>query len=226
MNKVCVTIIFGDYDILKDPTVISDNWKYIVISDRDHKSSVWKTEKLKLDSKYNLTNKQKTGYVMTQIYKIIDYDVCLMVGGQIQINTDLNNYIFDNDFVALEHPIRNCIYKEAMACIMLNKDNPKKIATQVHKYLDEGLPVNSGMIQTGITIRKRNKRINKFCDMWWEQILMGSQRDQLSFNFVNWKLPIDYKTIDSNLLNKEFQLHPHNDTIRTDPNGPINPTIE
>ena len=210
IKKVCITIIFGDYDTLKDPTIICDDWEYIVISDRQHKSNVWKTKRLKLDNRYKLSNKQKTGYVITQIHKIIDYNICLMVGGQIQINTDLNNYILDSDFIALDHPSRDCIYKEAMACIILNKDNPKRIAMQVHKYLDDGLPVNSGMIQTGVTVRKNNKKVNHFCNMWWKEILLVSHRDQLSFNFVNWKFPIGYTTISSNLMDKEFKIHRHN----------------
>ena len=207
MNKICVTILFGDYDNLKEPTVLTKGWKYIVISDREHKSNVWETKLLK---DINLTNKRKTGYVITQVHKLLDYDVCLMVGAQIQINTNLDGYIYEDNFVALDHPSRDCIYTEAMACIMLNKDNPKLIASTIYGYLDAGLPPKSGMIQTGVTIRKNNNITNNFCDYWWLQICKGSHRDQLSFNYANWVYPIDYKVISSNLLNKEFKLFAHN----------------
>ena len=206
MNKVCIVPIFGDYDNLKEPTIISEGWKYIVVSDRHHKSDVWKTKIFKGEG---LTNKQKAGYVITQPNKIVDYDVCLLVGGQIQINTDLNNYLYEEEFVSLDHPSRNCTYKEAMACILLNKDEPKVIAQQMYRYLEAGFPTNNGMIQTGVTIRKRNKNVIDFCAKWWENILRGSHRDQLAFNYTNWKHPINYKTISSKLLHKEFRLNNH-----------------
>lgn len=207
MNKVCVVPIFGDYDKLKEPTFISDGWKYICISDKHHKSKVWKT---KIFKNKELTNKQKSGYVLTQIHKLIDYDICVIVGGQIQINNDLNNFVFKEDFITLDHPSRNCIYKEAQACILLDKDDPKVIAKHMYRYLSEGFPVNMGMIQTGVTIRRRTKEVNKVCDDWWNEILNGSQRDQLSFNYVAFKNNFNYKTISSKLLYNEFKINKHN----------------
>jgi hypothetical protein len=206
MKKVCIVPIFGDYDTLKEPTFKSKGWDYICISDKHHESDVWKSKIFRDDS---LTNKQKTGYVLTQIHKLIDYDVCVIVGGQIQINTDLNNYIFEESFVALDHPSRNCVYKEAQACILLDKDNPKVIAKQMYRYLEHGLPLNKGMIQTGVTIRRKDKELIEFMERWWYEISTFSQRDQLSFNYVNWMIPIKYKTISSDLLHKEFKLCKH-----------------
>lgn len=206
MKKVCVVPIFGDYDDLKEPTVVSEGWKYICISDKHHKSKVWKTKIFKNDT---LTNKQKSGYVLTQLHRLVDFDVAMVVGGQIQINDDLNKYIFDEDFVSLDHPSRDCVYQEAQACILLDKDNPKVIARQMYKYLKEGYPVGNGMIQTGITIRKDNNLIRTFMNRWWHEILTHSQRDQLSFNYVLNQIPISTKELSSDLLKKEFRLNNH-----------------
>lgn len=206
MRKVCVTVIFGDYDNLKEPTYVNEDWKYIVISDRHHKSNVWKT---KIFKDKRLTNKLKTGYVITQLHKLIDYDIACLVGGQIQINTDLNKYVNEYDFTAIQHPTRNCIYEEGYACILLDKDNPKRIAQTLYRYSKEGLPKDVGMIQTGVTYRRNNKLINVFCDKWWEEIQKGSHRDQLSFNYVNWLFPIPYKVLPVALYNNEFRLNKH-----------------
>lgn len=206
MKKVCVVPIFGDYDNLKEPTVISDGWKYICLSDRHHKSKVWKTKIVQS----NLTDKRKSGYVLTQLHRIIDFDIACVVGGQIQINDDLNKYIQDDfDFISLDHPSRNCIYKEAQACILLDKDNPKVIAKQMYKYLEEGYPVNNGMLQTGITFRKNNNLIRTFMNQWWSEIEQGSHRDQLSFNYVKHYYPIKHKELSSDLLISKFKLHNH-----------------
>lgn len=210
MKKICVTIIFGDYDNLKEPTVVNPDWKYYVISDRHHKSNVWKTKLIKDEKVKRLTNKLKTGYVISQLHKIVDYDLAILVGGQIQINVDLNTYTeLKYDFVATEHPSRNCIYEEAFACIMLDKDNPKRIAQTVYRYKNDGLPLDAGMIQTGVTIRKNTKELNAFCDRWWLEICKGSHRDQLSFNYVNWLMPIKYEILPVSIFSKEFKLNKH-----------------
>jgi hypothetical protein len=201
-------MIFGDYDDLKEPTVVNEDWKYICISDRHHKSKVWKTKIFKSD----LTNKRKTGYVITQLHKLIDFDIACLVGGQIQINTDLNKYIQgDFDFISLDHPTRDCIYKEAQACILLDKDDPKVIARHMYRYLQEGYPVNMGMIQTGVTFRKDSDLIRSIMNNWWDEIQKGSHRDQLSFNYALYGEPyFNRKTISSELLKREFKLHRHN----------------
>ena len=202
-------MIFGDYDDLKEPTVVNEDWKYICISDRHHKSKVWKTKIFKDDK---LTDKRKTGYVITQLHKLIDFDIACLVGGQIQINTDLNKYIQEDfDFISLDHPSRDCIYKEAQACILLDKDDPKVIARQMYRYLQEDYPVNNGMIQTGVTFRRDNNDIRNFMNMWWKEIEGHSHRDQLSFNYVKYHYRIiDIREISSELLKREFKLHRHN----------------
>ena len=210
MKKICVTVIFGDYDELKEPTHVNKDWKYYVISDRHHKSNVWKTKLIKDEKVKKLTNKLKTGYVISQLHKIVDYDLAILVGGQIQINANLDNYTnLETDFVATEHPTRQCVYDEGFACIMLDKDNPKRIASTLYRYKTDGLPMGVGIIQTGVTIRRNTKEFNDFCNKWWIEILRGSHRDQLSFNYVNWKTPIKYEVLPVNIFNNEFRLCNH-----------------
>ena len=46
--KVIYTAIFGDYDTLKEPLVITPGWKYICYTDQDFESKVWEIKKVKL----------------------------------------------------------------------------------------------------------------------------------------------------------------------------------
>ena len=48
--------------------------------------------------------------IANQIKHVIEIgaSIAVVVGGQIQINDDLNNYIFEEDFVSLDHPSRDC----------------------------------------------------------------------------------------------------------------------
>lgn len=204
MNKVCYTFIFGDYDDLKEPTVVSDGWRYVCFSDRPRESKVWEVIELDLP----LDNSRSARLCLTMPFKFIEYDIAVSVGGQIEINYDLN-LLPIGKFIALEHPHRNCVYQEAEACIRLGKDDEYKITKQALRYKSEGYPIGNGMIATGITIRLNNQEVNDFCKDWFYEILLESFRDQLSFNYVAWKRNFKYITLPFSLLYKEFTLHSH-----------------
>ncbi len=109
------------------------------------------------------------------------------------INANLDSIIKqlgDFEFVSLNHPHRNCIYDEGAECIRQNKDDDGLINSQLDLYKKEGFPVQQGMLQSGILIRKHNKEnVINFQQQWWDEILRLSKRDQLSFNYIKWKNP-------------------------------------
>jgi hypothetical protein len=47
MDKVIYTAIFGPYEELKEPTVITPGWKYICFTDQPLKSNVWNVNQVK-----------------------------------------------------------------------------------------------------------------------------------------------------------------------------------
>ena len=87
-----------------------------------------------------------------------------------------------------DRKIRRGVYTEAMKCIAKRKANPKLVKRQMDFYRKEGLPENTGILSSGIIIRKHNRfNVEKHCELWWEQIKKWTHRDQLSFNYVLWK---------------------------------------
>jgi len=110
------------------------------------------------------------------------------------------------------HPLRRCVYEEAKACVQREKDDPEVIRSQMARYREQLYPRNNGMVETACVIRRHDKLATRFCEAWWHEISTGSRRDQLSFNFVHWRLGIPYGTIpghreDSPFFN--FQHHRH-----------------
>ena len=56
-------------------------------------------------------------------------------------------------------------------------------------YKKEKFPENAGMIDSHIVIRNfGDPRVRTMSCEWFHQINIGSRRDQLSFNYVIWKL--------------------------------------
>ena len=134
-----------------------------------------------------------------------EYDYSVWVDANIRILDNpkilLNRYLINNDLAAYTHSEgRTCIYLEAEACIKLNKDDPIIIVNQMNKYRSQGYPEFNGLVVTGVLLRKHNDpNIIKAMEMWWEQIQQHSKRDQLSLNFVLWKLGLEFNVIDDYL---------------------------
>jgi len=194
--KKCIYIsIIGNYDSLKDPNVITPGWDYICFTDNSKlKSKIWDIRFV--EDKENLGYKKfsRSFWILNHIY-VNDYDISISTGGQIQCNTNLD--LFINEFLPLDQEIdiamhdrgiRKGVFQEASKCIAKNKDNPNIIRQQMDFYKKEGMPDNTGILSTGIIIRKHHRQnLEEHCEKWWEQVFKWSHRDQLSFNYVLWK---------------------------------------
>lgn len=122
-----------------------------------------------------------------------EYDISVWVDGNITVKGDIvdfiNQYDLDkNCLYSRIHPKRKCIYEEAEACIKMRKDTQGIINAQIERYKNEGYPKNIGMVETGVLLRKHNDPKCMIIDNnWASELLLGSHRDQLSFNYVCWK---------------------------------------
>jgi len=219
MKKCVYTIRFGNHDASHEPPK-SEGWDYIVFSDREIESDVWETRIITTP----LPNYLAARYVYINSQRFVsDYDYSLMVGGQIHINGDLNKFWDEHidefaDFNMMKH-CRNCIYKEADVVIRENIDKSGNAEKVIEKYRAEGFPEEYGLNACGIIGRHKSRKIAEFEDKWWNQVLQGSYRDQLSFDYIRWifdkRYPLYPKITVNNFgywetLNSEwFSVHQH-----------------
>lgn len=197
MKVCCYTCITGGYDSLKplacqqsgdvdflcftdDPTLAQLDWKVF-----------------QMPSELNGLSKVK----QQRVIKICPhkwlpdgYDASIWIDGSFQVVGDIMKFVSQYDLVKTPlytrvHPHRNCIYEEAKTCISLKKDSREVIEDQVKRYQAEGYPEKVGMAETGILLRKHNdRRCQLLGNLWASEILRGSCRDQLSFNYACWKM--------------------------------------
>ena len=97
-------------------------------------------------------------------------------------------------FALSRHPSRDCIYEEATACMVLGKADIAAVHHQIADYLGDGYPPHNGMVETGVLYRRNVKWVRELCNAWWREIVKHTHRDQLSFNYVAWKLGAKYDT--------------------------------
>ena len=67
-------------------------------------------------------------------------------------------------------------------------DGKKVYITQVADYIREGFPIDFGNYDTGVLVRDTsNDEVRSLMDLWWNQLIKYTYRDQLSFQYLLWK---------------------------------------
>lgn len=211
MTKTIYTAFCNNYDSLKEPRVITNGWKYICYTnDSSIKSDVWDVI---VDPEMNTVKDVRH----KKIIPPFESDISIWADASMTINCDLGQFVFDNmkeDFCIMTHPDRNCVYEEAMACIRYKKDSTKTITDQVLAYDKMGYPKNRGMVGSGVILRKHTSSVFDFCHLWNEEVQNRSHRDQLSFNYAQWRCGLKYHMIDFSITKKEFILQPHTHRLK------------
>jgi hypothetical protein len=115
-----------------------------------------------------------------------------------------------NDIATFEHMDRNCVYQELEACLKLRKDKPQLMRAQIDRYREEGYPYNNGLAETTAVLRRHTDQVTEFNKAWWYEIEFGSVRDQLSMDYVCWKLGLKYSHLaGTRVKSPHFNWRPH-----------------
>lgn len=183
MNTI-YTAIFGPYEELKEPRVITSGWRYICITDQDFYSDVWNVIKIP---------KRAFPILAARRDKITNFPInnSIWIDGSFTINCNLNDFWDKNmigDFTVFSHPLRNCVYEEAEACIRNNRGEHESIRGYIELLKQNNIQSHSGLIQSGILMRRDTRTVRKFCDEWYAQMKYCT-RDQLSFELMRKKYP-------------------------------------
>lgn len=213
--NVIYTAITGDYDVLKPPPPIK-GCHFIAFVDNPRKNIAKGWEKLQLIPFQSDPVRNSRRYKVTAHEMFPQAAYSLWIDGTVEIQTgfDLNALIeqclAQHDLALFNHPKRNCIYDEAKACQERRLDNPLIINSQMAKYQSEKYPRNHGLVYSGIILRRHVPIVELLNTTWWKEICNGSRRDQLSFNYVLWKIGLTCATLPGRYSkNPFFKIHPH-----------------
>jgi len=214
-RKVIYSAIFGNYDAVKIHSHINKEYDYVLFSD----SATISAQSSRMDSSNwtvinmgNVSNPRLLARELKVLNKVLgSYSESIWLDGKYKQIGDIND-LFENDssyFTTMTHPSRSCVYKEAEACVSMGRGNKDDILTQIERYQSEGLPKNIGMVNSAVIRRFNTPRVNAINEGWWNEIENGSIRDQISFNYVLWKLKEKIHIFDHNKLKGVLQEHKH-----------------
>lgn len=208
---VIYTCITGDYDNLLEPYYMDPKCEYIIFSDQNIKSDIYKTFKIPKKIE-NMNNILINRYIKLHPHEIFEkeYDYSIYIDGNIQQISNLSAFINNiNEEIGIamhKHSVRNCIYEEAKALKIQKKGNKKFINEQIKKYENEKFPPNYGMAEANVIVTDlNNNKSKKIFEDWWEEFINSkSMRDQVSLPYILWRNNISMDlltTLGSNVYN-------------------------
>lgn len=119
-----------------------------------------------------------------------EYDYTIWIDGRIEILCKIDKLIEqlgDNDILTCYHPERKNAYDESVECARRILDDPETVSDHMARMRADGFPDQSGLAETKIVVRRNNDAVTRFNREWFYQLMTGSLRDQLSFNYAVWK---------------------------------------
>lgn len=189
-SRVIYTAVFGGYDTL-NPVTNGYGHSHICFTDRAQKAAGW----VFIEDVWRANTPRRAARMRKVLSHqfLPDAKYSIWVDGNIELPTSISPdtlisaYLKDADMAAFAHPNRDCTYQEAVACARLHKDDPSVLERQVLKYRRKGFPSGSGLVATGILIRRHTEQVREFNEAWWAEICRYSVRDQVSFMYAAWK---------------------------------------
>lgn len=210
---VVYTAIFDFIDYLKEPDYLPDDCKFVCFTNMPLQSENYEIRRVYEDTTGNPNLNAK-------IYKILphryfeDYEYSVWIDGTMFLTSNIHKvvskYLSSSDMAFFSHPWRNCIYDEAIECILKGRGNVNHIEKQIEIYKCEGYPKNNGLISAGIILRRNSETVKSINEQWWKEIIKHSSRDQISFNYIAYKNNFEYSLIDGDIYcNPYFGYIPH-----------------
>jgi hypothetical protein len=181
------TCLIGLYD-----NVLPAKFGGVLFTDQDIAPDGWTIKKVS----HPLTddNLNSRFYFCNSCEVMPDYDITIEHGADVQLQMSPGEIVErflpdDRDVACFAHPHRTSVYEEGRMCGHWRKDNKEVIKRQMGRYEREGFPGND-LSTCILLIRRNNERIREFEKMWWQEVLKGSRRNQLSFDYCRWKLKL------------------------------------
>lgn len=188
----------GGYDEIMQPMVVDDRFDYILFSNdiKEDRVGVWQVRPMAYT---NPDNTRICRYVKTHPEDLLpEYAASIWMDSNIRIMTSvvyariIELYESGSLIASMNHLERDCIYDEAFEVMYLRFEQEKIVVKWCQKLQKEKYPKHHGLYETNVMFRKHNTSlISETNVMWWDYIEKYSKRDQLSFNYVLWKLGVE-----------------------------------
>ena len=208
------TVEFGGHDPLREPQSINSGVDYIYITDQPLTSSTWQMRVV--SPSFPDSRRSSRFYFDQSCLTFPSSTYTIMHGANSSLTADpialIDTYLItpNVDIAMFSHPHRDCIYDEAAAVIAMGKDTATNVNPQMDRYREEGFPTHFGLHACTLMLRRNTPSLLEFERQWWTEVSTGSFRDQLSFDYIRWKLNFPIGMIPGELFNSDifdYRIH-------------------
>lgn len=215
---VVYTAIFGDYEGLV-PQCKVKGVDFICFTDTKRRAVYpWKIQNISTNQT-NPTRAAREIKILPHNY-LSAYDQSVWVDANFLLRNQCISFIKeklkDADLWVFDHNQTktdpwNCIYQEEVELRKMYEERGKirddlnLMKKQIDRYRAEGYPANNGLISSGVLLRNHHEsNVIELMEKWWDEIVKGSKRDQLSFNYSAWKLGYEPSVIQGDIRNHKY----------------------
>lgn len=185
---VVCTSIAGGYERLLPPAFLNDGWRYVCFADTPMESyGIWDVRPIPYE---NADPTRKSRWAKLHLPELFpEARLVLWQDANIVIAADLSlllrSFLCDQPLYSVMHPVRDCVYDEALACIQAKKDEPEVIRRQIASYREQGMPARAGLYENNFfLLNPRHPQARLLFSSWWNEYDKYSKRDQISLPYV------------------------------------------
>lgn len=198
-KRFCVyTALVGNYDEIKQPMAVDNDFDYILFSDDIEPQRVGVWEVKPFGYKNEITTKTSRWPKMHPEVLLSEYDASVYIDANIVIKSEAFYYRFRELYekevliASLVHPDWTCVYQEMVHIIYLGWETEQTVLQWGHILRSEGFPKKMGTFENRVIFRRHtDSRVKLVDERWWNCVEQYSRRDQLSFRYCLWKGGID-----------------------------------
>jgi len=194
-RPVIYTVIIGAYEPLLPPYVIDLDADYVCLCDVPMPEvRPWKirvVERGRLDA---VRESRRFKHLAHWYFPEREYSLYQDANVRLKVVFPYH-WLTEHDIAVCPHDMTDDAYEEARRCIKWEKGHPQEILAQMTQYAAEGFPPHSGAVGCTVVLRRHTEDVARFNEAWWHELQTKSARDQVSFNYVSWRLGIGYDEI-------------------------------
>jgi len=152
-------------------------------------------------------------YWKTNPNEIVDTEISIWLDASIEVTAP--NFVDlcvealgEDDWCAVPHPWRNCIYDEATYSGTLDRYDAGTLDRQIERYRSIGHPRHWGLFATGVMVRRHTGTAIELGESWWDECVNWSHQDQVSLP-VLFRLKEELKWNTNMPWSQWWVSHPH-----------------
>ena len=209
MKIAVYTIYTNSYDKLRDPIFHNSEIDYFCFTDdRKFKSKIWKVIYLKNNFSNNRRNSRLHKIKPHQF--LANYEFSLYIDSNVIIRGDIVEFINKYKhhlFSLFIHPYNiKSILEEANTIIQNKLDSNDIIKRQLKKYDNIIHDLNNYTFPCATILLRNHNHPNviKSMNLWWNEYLNFSERDQMSILFAVYTANLKLNIINENVNNNNY----------------------